>query len=512
MAVQQGMAGSLFVYVLSIGYVFFGTDPEGAANAANLTFLVWSDPHFDTYNESNQRLDCVNDMNRLPGRAYPAAVGGFVDTPAFVLVPGDIADNGLARQWRNDDGNANNDFETCAAGLRYPFYVLLGNHDVAENDSSDFVVARHGERYYSFDYQGVHFVGLDVVGGKPQLPQAELEWLQRDLAALAPGTAVILFFHYDPDIDNNWPALREVLAGHNVLVILHGHTHAVYKTVWYGYDVYSTGQNTLAGAGNEGFTVVRVTDTELVCVEYNWKDDRWYEDPGKVLRKPITGLPRTPAPPTPTPTLPVCLGSNILANGAMETFGGTSPLEVAAGWTARNLDHAVFRRAAGMRGKGHGQAIERQGSYRDSGAGDLYQIVEVVPGHRYALLAWVRPENGGDGSPPQGFAPDTAALQYGIGLDPLGTTSFDGLPSHRKLLHDTSEPGWGNLGWYPMSLETTAIGNRMTVFLVFRVATWKYRPPRVLWDHVCLVDLTTLPPTPTPTSPVPPDRALLLAW
>ncbi len=57
-----------------------------------------------------------------------------------------------------------------------------------------------GPNYYSFDFGGVHFVGLDSVDVDDQwyyghIDAAQLQWLEGDLATVPPSTPVVTFNH-----------------------------------------------------------------------------------------------------------------------------------------------------------------------------------------------------------------------------------------------------------------------------------------------------------------------------
>src|SRR5260370_40760138 len=57
-----------------------------------------------------------------------------------------------------------------------------------------------GSGWRSFDYQGVHFVGLNNVmniqeGSLGRLGQEQLDWLRRDLAGKGDSTPIVLFAH-----------------------------------------------------------------------------------------------------------------------------------------------------------------------------------------------------------------------------------------------------------------------------------------------------------------------------
>jgi len=85
------------------------------------------------------------------------------------------------------------------------FYVP-GEHDVL-NDGGKFYRERYlkgidakGAGWYSFNKNGVHFIGLvNVVnleaGGLGQLGDDQLEWLENDLKGLGAETPIVVFAH-----------------------------------------------------------------------------------------------------------------------------------------------------------------------------------------------------------------------------------------------------------------------------------------------------------------------------
>jgi hypothetical protein len=482
--VTPGLRIAFFLLLVGVCPSVFGAD---------FTFIVWSDPHYDYWNDQRQRDNCINDINGIAETPYPTSIGGSVDTPAFVLVTGDITENDLRHQWLNADGDTNNDFTSGASRLLFPYYAIRGNHDIALNYGSDFIIDLHGELYYSFDYEGVHFVALDAVGDTPQFPPDQMEWLRDDLARLTPGTPVIPFLHYSPRVgEPDWDTLADALAGSNVPLVIHGHDHLIRSYTWRGFDVYSVGHNKNEDTNNGGFSVVHVTDTRLTVVSYSWVDNRWFTAGDLILSKPITGLPLENNPPVPTPTPPLPPGPSILQNGELESFAGTEPNQVALGWTAGNVFNSRFRSSPGMRGEGFGQTMERRADPMDSGEGFIRQTVDVIPGHTYRMAAWARSENGGDGGSPDYFPQNRAVAWYGIALDTDGGTDITA--AEHAVMHHTGEDGYRPLAWHRFEVEAVAASGRMTVFLSYRIPQWKYRPPRVIWDHVSLVDLDALIP------------------
>jgi alkaline phosphatase len=131
-----------------------------------------------------------------------------------------------------------------------PTYHVVGNHDVDSISKTQFLtrVKNTGiepdHSYYSFDFNGLHFVVLDAnyrADGveydrgnfdwtDTNIPPAELDWLKQDLNAA--NRPVIVFVHQlldgtGPVYVNNAEAVRQILEQScKVLCVFHGHHHA----------------------------------------------------------------------------------------------------------------------------------------------------------------------------------------------------------------------------------------------------------------------------------------------
>ncbi len=123
----------------------------------------------------------------------------------------------------------------------HPYLAVLGNHEKGDQSYYDFLALPPGggvasEEWWSFDYGGVHFVGLDsVVAGNPDAVarmREEVEWLKDDLARSRAPFKVV-FFH-TPIYSSSWrggvnPGLRDLLEPifleNGVDLIFCGHMH-----------------------------------------------------------------------------------------------------------------------------------------------------------------------------------------------------------------------------------------------------------------------------------------------
>jgi 3',5'-cyclic AMP phosphodiesterase CpdA len=160
---------------------------------ADFTFVQISDSHIGFSREPNKDViatlqQAVERINKLP------------ETPAFLLHTGDLTH--LAKPA---------EFDTVAdvlKGVRTgKVHTVPGEHDFDGDDNKlyreRFGKGSRGTGWYSFDFKGVHFVGLANVanaksggaGGLGLLGGEQLSWLEKDLAGLGDSTAVVVFAH-----------------------------------------------------------------------------------------------------------------------------------------------------------------------------------------------------------------------------------------------------------------------------------------------------------------------------
>lgn len=164
---------------------------------AELIFLHASDTHL-----SAQSLPRIRRLREIVER----------ERPAFVLLTGDLVRDAL----RVPEAEARGYYDLLAAELAtfpVPVFTVPGNHEnfgierhlslvSAQHPLYGKKMYRHyrGPNFYSFNWGGLHFVGLDTVDVDDlwyygHLDGAQLEWLRRDLAAAPPGAPVVTFNH-----------------------------------------------------------------------------------------------------------------------------------------------------------------------------------------------------------------------------------------------------------------------------------------------------------------------------
>jgi len=157
---------------------------------ADFTFAQISDSHIGFNKPANP--DVVGTLQAAIGKINEMPVA-----PSFILHTGDLSHLAQADEFDTLDQ------EMKSAKTGKIFYVP-GEHDVL-NDNGKQYLQRYGkdtkgDGWYSFDYNGVHFIGLvNVVntaeGGLGVLGNEQLEWLQKDVKGLSSSTPIVVFAH-----------------------------------------------------------------------------------------------------------------------------------------------------------------------------------------------------------------------------------------------------------------------------------------------------------------------------
>lgn len=237
----------------------------------------------------NQRQ--IRDMNAMPGRPWPAELGGNIERPRGVLISGDLTENGDPWQWRHFV--AHYGLNGGDGLLAFPVFEGHGNHDKHHSwYVLDRIRERHGATRYAFDWDDLHLVCL---GEAPD--DDALAWLAQDLASVGRERPVIVYFHFPlqgPYSEDNWfgrgnyrDTFATAVTGYNVIAVFHGHFHASGRYRWRALDVYNMGA---AKHRRFAFGVVRVTDDRLRVASWHHGDQHWewwHE-------KPINGSAVTP--------------------------------------------------------------------------------------------------------------------------------------------------------------------------------------------------------------------------
>jgi 3',5'-cyclic AMP phosphodiesterase CpdA len=204
-----------------------------AQEPRGLTFLQISDSHVGFDKPANPNAlgtleEAIAKVNALPKK------------PAFMIHTGDISHLSLESQF--------DDADRIISQSRLDVHYVPGEHDFLDPEQKFYRErygrAAKGNGWYSFDANGVHFIGLvNVVnlkaGGLGFLGADQLEWLEDDLKGRSASTPIVVFAHIPlwtiyPDwgwgTDDSAQALS-YLKRFGSVTVLNGHIHQVMQKV-----------------------------------------------------------------------------------------------------------------------------------------------------------------------------------------------------------------------------------------------------------------------------------------
>jgi 3',5'-cyclic AMP phosphodiesterase CpdA len=160
-------------------------------------------------------------------------------TASLLIHTGDVSHLSRAAQFDTAD--------QIVRGAGLDTHYVPGEHDVLDEDGKSFFerfTKGADKGYYSFDQQGVHFVGLNNVqdlkaGGMGNLGPDQLVWLKQDLAGRPDSQPIVVFAHIPL-----WTVYQEwgwgtsdagqaltLLKRFGSVTVLNGHIHQVMQKV-----------------------------------------------------------------------------------------------------------------------------------------------------------------------------------------------------------------------------------------------------------------------------------------
>ncbi|MFW9903499.1 MAG: metallophosphoesterase [Candidatus Thorarchaeota archaeon] len=173
-------------------------------------------------------------------------------TPELVLHTGDmVCQGGRYEEWEPFNQSI---APVWDAGI--PFYGAIGNHEtyldegLFENYTRFFdysaVINTPGEneRWYSFDYEGVHFISLnteeDIINGEFTCSTEQMDWLLYDLSTTKTEDIIVVIFHrpcysVNPGHETEAITIRDdfhdLFIQYDVDIVFNGHDHHYYRTL-----------------------------------------------------------------------------------------------------------------------------------------------------------------------------------------------------------------------------------------------------------------------------------------
>ena len=227
-------AGTGVVWTAAGGILSSHVLPAEAADAAagNFSFVQISDSHVGFKGEANKDATVTLQQSI-------AKINTLSAPPAFIVHTGDLT-----------HGQKAGAFDTVAELLKGAkaerVFSIPGEHDVFLDGGKEYFgrFANGGPGWQSFDYKGVHLIGLVNVlnfkaGGLGSLGPAQLDWLKKDVEGLSSSTPVVVFAHvplwavypkWGWVTDDGKQALSS-LKRFGSVTVLNGHIHQILQKV-----------------------------------------------------------------------------------------------------------------------------------------------------------------------------------------------------------------------------------------------------------------------------------------
>lgn len=208
-------------------------EAQAAAQPTGFTFLQISDSHIGFDKPANP--NAKGTLEEAIGK-----IGSMPAKPAFMIHTGDITH--LSKPAEFDDA------DKIISQSRLDVHYVPGEHDVID-DERKIYLDRYGKKakgagWYSFDQEGVHFIGLvNVVdlkaGGLGNLGHDQLEWLEADLKGRSTSTPIVVFAHIPLwTVFQDWGWGTEdgaqalsYLKRFGSVTVLNGHIHQIMQKV-----------------------------------------------------------------------------------------------------------------------------------------------------------------------------------------------------------------------------------------------------------------------------------------
>jgi 3',5'-cyclic AMP phosphodiesterase CpdA len=208
-------------------------DAASAQAARDLTFLQISDSHVGFDKPANP--NALGTLEEAVGKIKAMPI-----KPAFVIHTGDISH--LSKVSEFDDA------DRIISQTRLDVHFVPGEHDFLDEEQKlyreRYGRGTKGAGWYSFDAEGVHFIGLvNVVdlraGGLGNLGSEQLAWLETDVKDRSGSTPIVVFAHIPlwtvyPEwgwgTEDGGRAI-ELLKRFGSVTVLNGHIHQVMQKV-----------------------------------------------------------------------------------------------------------------------------------------------------------------------------------------------------------------------------------------------------------------------------------------
>lgn len=248
------------------------------------TFIVWADPQIIDPEEFKLLDKVVSDVNETKSQ---------YNTYFHGISCGDLVFDRL---------NLFVDYKKTLTKMDFPFYQVIGNHDLDYTDkthesSSQTYESYFGPAYYSYNVGNIHYVVLNDVfyygysyHYMGYISQQQLDWLAQDLSAIKKGSTIVLSLHIPtkyldsdlrPSMEKrqknsliNGGALYQQLSGYNVHIMA-GHSHTQWNTL-INDSIYEHTHAAASAAWWQGAIGIDGTPQGYTVYEVDGDNLKWY--------------------------------------------------------------------------------------------------------------------------------------------------------------------------------------------------------------------------------------------
>ncbi len=230
-------AGAAVLWSVSGGvpqsFSLSGDSAQAAPPSGPFTFLQISDSHI------GYKSAAYPDVQGTLQEAI-AKIRAFPGHQRFLIHTGDITHLSKPEEFDNAG--------QIIGGAKMDVHYVPGEHDMLDEGAKAFLQRygkdKKGAGWYSFDANGIHFIGLVnaaslKAGGMGRLGDEQLDWLKKDLEKRSASTPIVVFAHVPLWIlypHWGWGTLDGakallMLRRFGSLTILNGHVHQVMQKV-----------------------------------------------------------------------------------------------------------------------------------------------------------------------------------------------------------------------------------------------------------------------------------------
>jgi predicted phosphodiesterase len=119
-------------------------------------------------------------------------------------------------------------FQSALNQFEMPVYLATGNHDIWDAQSQQIYEGRFGKTYFSFDYNGSHFIVLctELTGEVDRITGNQLAWFRGELERTKKEQKVFVLMHKPLWFTKSWmEEIHPLLIKHGVDVVFASHWH-----------------------------------------------------------------------------------------------------------------------------------------------------------------------------------------------------------------------------------------------------------------------------------------------